>query len=80
MKQCEICGEQDDLFSAVTEEPVCSICAIKYKVRFPVSTADIERIKRLKFGVKKDGATIKPNNSIDDLIEAIESITALARG
>ena len=29
---CEICGtpKKDDLFSAVTGEPVCSICKLKY--------------------------------------------------
>lgn len=32
MEQCKICGTNlaADLFSAVTQEPVCSICKIKY--------------------------------------------------
>lgn len=32
MMNCQICGVplKDDLFSFVTQEPVCSICKIKY--------------------------------------------------
>ena len=32
MKRCAICGKpkEDDLFSAVTDEPVCSICKLNF--------------------------------------------------
>ena len=32
MSKCQICGKPkaDDLFAAVTNEPVCSICQVKF--------------------------------------------------
>ena len=44
MDKCNICGKpsKDDLFSAVTQEPVCSICKLKYIGGLPTTP---ERIK-----------------------------------
>lgn len=43
-EKCEICGKpsKDDLFSAVTSEPVCSICKVKFIGGLPTTP---ERIK-----------------------------------
>ena len=40
---CEICGkpQNDDLFSAVTGEPVCSICKLKFIGGLPTTQAII---------------------------------------
>ena len=50
---CKICGAKlkDDLFSFVTQEPVCSICKLNYIGGLPTSE---ERIKvvREKLGLK----------------------------
>lgn len=44
---CEICGapKKDDLFSAVTGEPVCSICKVKYVGGLPTTKARIAEIR-----------------------------------
>ena len=62
MSKCEICGQpkEDDLFSAVTGEPVCSICKLKFIGGFPTTP---ERIKqaRHKLGLE-DGSYLSQNN------------------
>lgn len=55
MSQCGICGTpaKDDLFSAVTGEPVCSLCKINYIGGLPTSA---ERIKTVRAVLNlKDG-------------------------
>ncbi len=49
MKKCEICGkpQQDDLFSAVTQEPVCSICKIKFIGGLPTTPNRIQAAREL---------------------------------
>jgi hypothetical protein len=55
MSGCAICGtpSKDDLFSAVTQEPVCSLCKINYIGGLPTSA---ERIKTVRDALNlKDG-------------------------
>jgi recombinational DNA repair protein (RecF pathway) len=49
MKKCAICGAQlgEDLFSAVTGEPVCSICKLKYIGGLPTSRARIDKAREI---------------------------------
>lgn len=65
MKDCAICGtpSKDDLFSAVTQEPVCSICKILHIGGLP--TTD-ERIKaaRARLGLK-DGEYLLQDNATE---------------
>lgn len=44
MDRCQICGKPstDDLFSAVTKEPVCSICKLKYIGGLPTTQQRID--------------------------------------
>ncbi len=46
--KCEVCGKPkgDDLFSAVTGEPVCSICKLKYIGGLPTSQARIATVRK----------------------------------
>jgi len=48
MDRCEICGKpsDDDLFSAVTGEPVCSICKIKFIGGLPTSADRISQARK----------------------------------
>lgn len=62
MSCCQICGtpSKDDLFSAVTQEPVCSICKVKYIGGMPTTSEGItaaRKILRLK-----DGEFLKQDN------------------
>ena len=63
--KCKICGKPqgDDLFSAVTQEPVCCICKVKWIGGLP--TTD-ERIKqaRERLGLK-DGEFLKQDNAAE---------------
>jgi len=63
MSKCEICGkpQKDDLFSFVTKEPVCSICAIKYAGASPVSKDTIKKV-RDKLGLQ-DGEYLNQDNA-----------------
>jgi recombinational DNA repair protein (RecF pathway) len=47
MSHCEICGkpQQDDLFSAVTGERVCSICKLKYIGGLPTTSERISQAR-----------------------------------
>ena len=47
MKKCAICGKpkKDDLFSAVANEPVCSICKLKFIGGLPTSQKRIETVR-----------------------------------
>jgi len=59
---CKICGTKlkDDLFSFVTQEPVCSICKMKYIGHLPTTP---ERIKAAREGLGlKDGEFLKQDN------------------
>ena len=61
-KQCEICGKPraDDLFSAVTQERVCSICKLKYIGGLPTSSERIAEARE-KLGLK-DGEFLQQDN------------------
>ncbi len=62
---CEICGKPsgDDLFSAVTEEAVCSICKIKFIGGLPTSPELIARARgRLGLG---EGEYLKQDNGAE---------------
>ncbi len=65
MENCEICGKprQDDLFSAVTGEIVCSICKIKFIGGLPTT---LERVNdaRKKLGLK-DGEYLDQDNAAE---------------
>ena len=62
-KKCEICGkpQQDDLFSAVTGEPVCSICKIKFIGGLP-TTSERVQAARSQFGLA-DGEYLVQDNA-----------------
>lgn len=62
MEKCEICGEprEDDLFSAVTQERVCSICKLKFVGGLPTTT---ERINAAREKLcLKDGEYLVQDN------------------
>ena len=52
-EQCKICGTKlaDDLFAAVTQEPVCSICKVGHIGGLPTTAAQIEET-RARLGLK----------------------------
>ncbi len=62
MKKCEICGEpqKNDLFSAVTDEPVCSICKMKFIGGLPTTTERISEARAMLNLV--DGEYLKQDN------------------
>lgn len=65
MNVCAICGlpSGDDLFSAVTREPVCSICKINFIGGLPTSP---ERIKIVRLFLKlKDGEYLKQDREAE---------------
>ena len=47
-QRCEICGtpKEADLFSAVTQEPVCSICKVKYIGGLPTTSDRIATVRK----------------------------------
>lgn len=47
-KRCGLCGKPkaDDLFSAVADEPVCSICKIKFIGGLPTTHGRIEAVRK----------------------------------
>lgn len=62
---CEICGHllKNDLFAAVTGEPVCSICKIKYIGGLPTND---ERIKNVRDALGlKDGEFLRQDNAAE---------------
>lgn len=63
--KCAICGTslEDDLFSAVTQEPVCSICKIKFIGGLPTSQALIAKARAL-LGLK-DGEYLVQDNGAE---------------
>ena len=65
MNKCEICGKagDDDLFSFVTQEPVCSICKLKYIGGLP-TTPDRIKEARNKLGLK-DGEYLMQDNAAE---------------
>ncbi len=60
--KCEICGTDTakDLFSAVTGEPVCSICKMKYIGGLPTSEDRISKARE-RLGLK-EGEFLKQDN------------------
>lgn len=62
MNVCGICGKPqgNDLFSAVTQEPVCSICKINHIGGLPTSKESITRA-RVRLGLK-DGEFLQQDN------------------
>lgn len=48
MRPCAICGTdpKDDLFSYVTDEPVCSICKVLFVGGLPTTLERIAEIRR----------------------------------
>lgn len=47
MGKCGICGtpSKDDLFSAVTQEPVCSLCKINYIGGLPTTPERVSKAR-----------------------------------
>ena len=47
--KCGICGtpSEDDLFSFVTQEPVCSLCKINYVGGLPTTSERIAQVRAL---------------------------------
>ena len=45
--KCNICGkpQEDDLFSFVTQSPVCSICTLKFIGGLPATSARIQAVR-----------------------------------
>lgn len=62
MERCEICGEprENDLFSAVTGEKVCSICKIKYIGGLPTNPARI-KTARERLGLSEGEYLVQDN-------------------
>ena len=62
MEKCEICGEpkENDLFSAVTGEPVCSICKLKFIGGLPTTPQRIIDARN-KLGLE-NGEYLKQDN------------------
>jgi len=62
MKRCAICGKpkKDDLFSAVANEPVCSICKIKFIGGLPTTQKRIEAARE-QLGLAKGEYLIQDN-------------------
>ena len=62
MKKCAICGKpkEDDLFSAVANEPVCSICKIKFIGGLPTSQKRIEAVRE-RLGLAKGEYLMQDN-------------------
>jgi hypothetical protein len=62
---CKICGKpsEDDLFSYVTQEPVCSICKIKFIGGLPTTEIRINDA-RTALGLK-DGEYLKQDNAAE---------------
>lgn len=42
---CKICNADDDLFSAVTQEPACSICVLRFGLRTPVQQSQVVAVR-----------------------------------
>ncbi len=63
--KCQICGKpsKDDLFSAVMQEPVCSICKLKWIGGLPTTP---ERISKARAALDlKDGEFLKQDNAAE---------------
>jgi len=61
--KCQICGKpsKDDLFSYVTQEPVCSICKLRFIGGLPTSPELISKA-RTSLGLK-DGEFLQQDNA-----------------
>lgn len=59
---CQICGmpQKDDLFSFVAQEPVCSVCKVKYIGGLPTTPQRIKEARE-KLGLK-EGEYLKQNH------------------
>ena len=63
--KCAICGTpaKDDLFSAVTQDPVCSICKLKYIGGLPTTG---ERIAKARASLQlADGQFLQQDNAAE---------------
>jgi hypothetical protein len=65
MSRCRICGKPcgEDLFSAVTKEPVCSICKIKHIGGLPTTEERIRAARERLF--LKDGEYLPQDNAAE---------------
>ena len=63
MKVCEICGkpQEDDLFSFVTQGPLCSVCTVKYGGRFGPTKESVKAVRE-ELGLK-NGEYLKQDNA-----------------
>ena len=63
MNTCKICGQKlgDDLFSAVTQAPLCSVCTVKHMRGLP-STPERIQAARESLGLK-EGEFLKQDNA-----------------
>jgi len=62
---CAICGTnlKEDLFSAVTQEPVCTICKMKFIGGLPTSPARIAQARE-RLGLA-DGIYLHQDNAVE---------------
>lgn len=44
--KCGICGKED-LFSAVTQQPACSLCVVGFGLRTPVTQQAVDHIRQV---------------------------------
>lgn len=63
-KRCGICGKPktDDLFSAVADEPVCSICKLKFIGGLPTTKERIEAARK-RFGLGEGEYLVQDNTA-----------------
>jgi hypothetical protein len=64
-EKCGICGTNfaDDLFSVVTQEPVCSICKINHVGGLPTTAGRIQFVRK-QLGLK-DGEYLVQDNAAE---------------
>ena len=64
---CQICGvpQADDLFSAVTQEPVCSLCKLVFLGGLPTTSERIDRV-RAQLGLEAGSFADEEDDPDDD--------------
>ncbi len=62
--KCQICGKpsKDDLFSYVTQEPVCSICKLKW-IGGSKTTPELISLARAQLGLREGEYLNQDNGS-----------------
>lgn len=60
---CQICNAKPDLFSAVTREPVCAICKIRFVGGLPTTPARVAAV-RTALGLA-EGEYLKQDNAAE---------------